>query len=87
MFLDSSSDSDKSLLSKKEWQFHGIFDQENKTQNKTNNHETKDVQRKRKEFQLQNSLEFFHQKYPQQKKHEKTQKEKAKKKINLMSRV
>ena len=65
MDLESSTDSDKSFPYKKDPQFRGIFYQENKTQNKTNNHETKDAQGKERNFNFRTTSNFFIQKYLQ----------------------
>ena len=80
MDLDSSSDSDKSFPSKKEPQFRGLFDQENKTQKKTNINETKDVQGKERNFNFRTTSNFFSKNTFNEKKQEKTNKEKIEEK-------
>ena len=86
MDLDSSCYSDESFPSKKVPQFRGIFYHENKTRNKTNNHETKDAQGKERNINFSSTSNFF-TKNTFNKKNTKKPRKKKKKKINLMSRV
>ena len=81
MDLDSSSDSDESFPRKKEPQFRGILYQENKTQNKTNNHETKDAQGKERNINFSSTSNFFTKNTFNKKNTKKPRKKKRRKKL------
>ena len=85
--IESSSESDDSFFNKKEPQFRGVFEQDNKIKNNTNANEPTNEKEKERHFNFRTTSNFFSKNNNfKEKKQEKNQNEKTneeKKKFNI----